>query len=91
MSNSQAVSSSNDPNGAGILSKNDGRPLTGIKRPGRSVDYFRSSSAEGKLGWSYTSCAAICLHGTDWRNCTHYMSSVRMARTGAAVHITCPV
>jgi hypothetical protein len=63
-------------NGAGILSKNDGYPLTGIKRPRGSVNHFPSSSAEVKLGWGYTSTGPIRLHGTDWGNFTQYMSPV---------------
>jgi len=62
--------------GAGIRSKNDGCSLTGIKRPGRSVNHFPSSSVEVKRGWSYTSAAPICLHDTDWVNFTHYLPSV---------------
>jgi len=48
-----------------IRSKNDGCSLTGIKRPGRSVNHFPSSSVEVKRGWSYTSASPIRLHGTD--------------------------
>ena len=39
--------------------------FSGLRRPGRDIDYSPPSSAEVKSSWSYTSTSPVYFHGVD--------------------------